>query len=187
MSTSWTSPDPRRAAPAFGALPHALPAAASPSLRADVGAGALAAVVTVLLGAPVGLLWSALAPHVDVVVSGEDVQLAEPGSKAFIAGDGYFLFAVLLAGVVGGLLAWWLGRAHGPAVVVGLTLGGLAAGWIAMRVGSTVGLEDVQRAVNAGQQGGLELSLRLRAREAVVGWPVGALLAYVVASLVRDR
>ena len=186
VSTSWTTPDPRRAAPAFG-TPYVLPATASPSLQQDVQAGVTAAVVTVLLGAPVGLLWAALAPRVDVVVSGENVQLAEPGTSAFIAGDGFFLLAVLLAGAVGGLIAWRLGRAHGPAVVVGLTLGGLAAAYVAMRVGSTVGLEEVQQAVDAGQQGALELSLRLLAKEALVGWPVGALVAYVGASFVRGR
>lgn len=186
MSTSWTTPDPRRAAPAFG-TPYVLPTAASPSVLQDLRAGLTAAVVTVLLGAPVGLLWAALAPRVDVVVAGENVQLAEPGTSAFIAGDGFFLLAVLLAGAVGGVLAWWLGRDHGPAVVVGLTVGGLAAAYVAMRVGSAVGLEEVQRAVDAGQQGALELSLRLRAREALVGWPVGALLAYVGTSFVRGR
>lgn len=186
MSTSWTTPDPRRPAPAFGA-PHVLPGAASSSLLQDVRAGLTAAVVPVLVGAPVGLLWAALAPRVDVVVAGGNVQLAEPGTSAFIAGDGAFLLAVLLAGAVGGVLAWWLGREHSPAVVVGLTVGGLAAAYVAMRVGSTVGLEEVQRAVSAGQQGALELSLRLRAKEALVGWPVGALVAYVGASFVRGR
>ena len=187
MSTFWTSPDPRRAVPALGA-PYALPATTtSPSTQQDVRAGALAAVVTVLLGAPVGLLWAAVAPRVDVVVGGQGVQLAEPGTSAFIAGDGYFLLAVLVAGIVGGLFAWWLGREHGPAVVVGLTVGGLAAAWVAMRVGSTVGLAELQEAVRGGQQGALELSLRLRAKEALVAWPVGALLAYVGASLVRGR
>ncbi len=186
MRSSWTTPDPRRATPAFGP-PQVLPAVASPSLVEDARAGVTAAVVTVLVGAPIGLLWAALAPRVDVVITGENVQLAEPGTSAFIAGDGFFLLAVVVAGVVGGLLAWRLGREHGPAVVAGLTLGGLAAAYVAMRVGSTVGLEDVQQAVSAGQQGALELSLRLRAKEALVGWPVGALVAYVGASLVRGR
>lgn len=186
MSTSWTTPDPRRTPPAFGA-PSVLPTEASPSLVQDVRAGLTAAVVTVLVGAPVGLLWAAVAPRVEVIVSAAGAQLAEPGTSAFIAGDGYFLLAVLLAGVVGGLLAWRLGRDHGPAVVIGLTLGGLAAAYVAMRVGSTVGLEEVQQAVDAGQQGALELSLRLRASEALVGWPVGALMAYVGASFVRGR
>jgi hypothetical protein len=189
VSTPWTTPDPRRtgpALPAFGA-PYVGPVETSPSLAEDVRAGGLAAVVTVLLGAPVGLLWAALAPRVDVVIAGENVQLAEPGSNDFIAGDGYFLLAVLLAGAVGGLIAWWLGREHGPAVVVGLAVGGILAAFVAMRVGQQVGLEEVEQAVSAGTQGALELSLRVRAREAVVAWPVGALVAYVGASLVRGR
>jgi len=45
----------------------------------------------------------------------------------------------------------------------------------------------VQAAVDGGLQGALELNLRLRAREALVGWPVGALAAYVGASMVRGR
>lgn len=186
MSTSWTSPDPRGTALSSGAA-SVVPAVASPSLQRDAFAGVLAAVVPVLVGAPVGLLWAALAPRVEVVVAGQDVQLAEPGTSAFIAGDGFFLLAGLLAGALGGLLAWRLGRDHGPAVVVGLTLGGLIAAYVAMRVGTTVGAAEVQAAVRAGQQGALELNLRLRAQEALVGWPVGSLLGYVGASFVRGR
>jgi hypothetical protein len=193
VSTSWPTPDPRRAStlaptagPAFG-LPYELPAPTAPSATADASAGLLAAVVSVLLGGPVGLLWAALAPRADVVVVGQAVQLAEPGSSAFIAGDGVFLLAVTLAGAVGGVLAWRLGRAHGPAVVVGLTVGGLLAAYVAMVVGQQVGLEEFQRAVRSGRQGVLELTLRLRAREALVGWPVGALLGYLGASLLRGR
>lgn len=153
----------------------------------DAFAGVLTAVVTVLVGAPVGLLWAGLAPTVDVVVAGDQVQLVEPGSSAFIATDGFFLIAVALAGVVGGVLAWSLAHPHGPAVVVGLTLGGLAAAYVAMVVGEQVGLTEVTQAVQAGQQGALELTVQLRAQEALVGWPVGALVGYAAASLLRGR
>ena len=188
-TTSWSTPDPRRplAALPTTSQPYDLPAEAGPSVSADAFAGLVTVVATVLLGAPVGLLWAAFAPRVDVVVTGADVQLVDPGSSAFIAGDAAFLAAALVAGVVGGVLAWRLGREHGPAVVVGLTLGGLLAAYVAMRVGQQVGLDEVRSAVQAGQQGGLELSLRLRAQEALVAWPVGALLGYLVASLVRGR
>ncbi len=174
------------AGPAYGNA-YDLPRQAGPSAKTDAWAGLVAAVVTVLLAAPVGLLWAALAPRVDVVIAGQDVQLAEPGSSAFIAGDGAFLLAVTLAGLVGGVLAWRLARAHGPAVVLGLTVGGLLAAYVAMVVGQQVGLEEVQRAVTGGQQGALELNLRLRAQEALVGWPVGALVGYVATSLLRGR
>lgn len=188
---SWTTPDPRRPLAALPATPtptpYDLPVAAGPSVPADVLAGLLTVVVTVLVGAPLGLLWAAFAPRVDVVVAGADVQLVDPGSSGFIAGDAAFLAAALVAGVVGGVVAWRLGREHGPAVVVGLTLGGLVASYVAMQVGQQVGLDEVRSAVQAGEQGRLELSLRLRAQEALVAWPVGALLGYLGASLVRGR
>ena len=189
MDTLWSAPDPRRTAavvPAFGS-PYAAAAEARPSVLHDAFAGLLAAVVTVLVGAPLGLLWAAAAPKVDVVVAGDSVQLAEPGSSAFIATDGYFLLAVAVAGLVGGVLAWRLAHPHGPAVVVGLALGGLAAAYVARIVGEQVGLAEVEQAVRAGQQGALELSVRLRAKEAVVGWPVGSLVGYAAASLLRGR
>lgn len=193
VSTLWSAPDPRRAAASPGAVrppfaaPYAVAAPARPTFWHDAYAGVLAAVVTVLVGAPVGLLWAGVAPRVDVVVDGDQVQLVEPGSSAFIATDGFFLIAVALAGVIGGVLAWRLAHPHGPAVVVGLTLGGLAAAYIAMVVGEQVGLADVEQAVRAGQQGALELTVKLRAREAIVGWPVGALVGYAGASLLRGR
>lgn len=189
MSTFWTTPDPRRApagAPAFGA-PYALPAQPSPTVAADAFAGLLAAAVTVLLGAPVGLLWAAVAPQpAGVLVDGEP-RLAMPGSNAFIAGDGFFLLAVTVAGIIGGLLAWHLGRRHGPAVVVGLTAGGLAAAYVAMVVGQQVTLEQVEQVISSGPEGVFGVHLRLLATQTRVGWPVGALLGYVAASLVRER
>ena len=189
MSTSWSSPDPRRAAvaaPAFGVAVEETAAEAVP-VAEEVRAGLVAAVVTLLVAAPVGLLWAALAPRVDVVVSGTRVDLADSGSSAFIAADGSFLLAVALAGVVGGLLSWRLTRRPGPGVVLGLALGGLAAAYVAMVVGQQVGYDAVQTAVDGGVQGALELNLRLRAREALVGWPVGALVAFVLAALLRGR
>ena len=170
----------------FGS-PYALPLPGAPSWRGDAFAGLLAAVVTVLVGAPVGLLWALIAPRVDVVVQGQSVSLAMPGSSEFIAGDGFFLLAVTVAGVVSGLVAWRLGREHGPGVVVGLAVGGLAAAYVAKTTGGQVGLEEVRQAVAAGQQGALELSLRLRADVAMVGWPVGAMVAWIAASTLRGR
>ena len=189
VSNVWSTPDPRRTAttaPGFG-TPYVLPLHGSPSWRGDAFAGLLAAVVTVLAGAPVGLLWALIAPRVDVVVQGENVSLARPGSSDFIAGDGFFLLAVTVAGVVSGLVAWRLGREHGPGVVVGLAVGGLAAAYVAQVTGGQVGLAEVQRAVEAGQQGALELSLRLRADVAMVGWPIAALVAWIAAATLRGR
>lgn len=189
VSTPWSTPDPRRAAlaaPSFAA-PYALPVDAGPSPKQDVLAGALAAIGTVLLGAPLGLLWAAVAPRTDVVINGQDVQLLEPGSTAFIAADGAFLLLAALVGALTGVLAWRLGRASGPAVVVGLTVGGLTAAYVAMIVGEQVGRAELEAAVRSAQEGAIELTLRLRAQEALVGWPVGAMVGYLGAAFLRGR
>lgn len=189
MSTSWSAPDPRRTAVVARPFGVAVEQPVAEPLRVgdEVREGLVTAAITLLVGAPIGLFWAAVAPRVDVVISGDRVDLADSGSSAFIAGDGFFLLAVTLAGVVGGLAAWRLARRHGPGVVLGLALGGLAAAYVAMVVGQQVGADAVQAAVDSDLQGALELNLRLRAREALVGWPVGALVAYVLASLVRGR
>ena len=187
MSSSWSTPDPRRPVGTFA------PAAVDPArprawLLSDVRAGLVALVASVLLGAPVGLLWSAFAPRVDVVLAGGNANLAMPGTSDFIAADGYFLFITVVAGVVGGLAAWALGRRPSPGAVLGLAVGSLLAAVVAMNVGELVGAADVEDFVRSGQQGPLELTLRLRAEEVLVGWPVGALVAYLVATWRRgDR
>jgi hypothetical protein len=188
VSTSWPRPDQRPVASAPPAFAAADVQPARPALAVDVYAGLLTAAVTVLVGAPIGLLWAAFAPRVDVVRQGENVQLVEPGTSGFIAADGAFLLAVAIAGAVGGVVCWLLAREHGPAVVVGLTVGGILAAYVAMNVGVQVGLQEVEAFGAAGGQGVFGLPpTKLRLREALVGWPVGALLAYVGATLLRGR
>jgi hypothetical protein len=160
---------------------------ASPPVAQDVRAGVLTAVVTVLLGAPVGLLWAALAPHVRVVVADGEVNLADTYRDSFIAVDGFFLAAVLVAGLIGGLVAWRLGHRHGPAVVVGLAVGGVVAAYVAKAVGEQVGLEELRSAVRAGAEGAFDLNVELKSVVALAGWPVASLLAYIGATLARGR
>lgn len=156
------------------------------ALSRDLLAGWVTVVVTVLLGAPVGLLWAALAPEAEVVVHGTRVDVVETYGDAFIAADAAYLAAVVVAGAVGGLLAWRLAAAHGPAVVVGLTVGGLAAAWVAAAVGGQVGQTALELA-EAGVEGPREVAVRLRSTSAVVGWPLASLAAYVGALLSAER
>ncbi|MDQ3611990.1 MAG: DUF2567 domain-containing protein [Actinomycetota bacterium] len=190
MSTSWSRPGaPARivSGTAFG-QPYERVEPDTPPPLEDVKVGLLTLVVTVLVGAPIGLLWAGFAPRVDVVVMGEDVNLTQAYGDAFIAADAFFLAAVLLAGFVGGLIAWRFGAAHGPAVVVALTVGGLAAAVVAMIVGEQVGLETLREAVRAGGQGSFQLNLELKATAALLGWPLASLVAYLSASsLPRSR
>ncbi len=180
----WASPDPRTRP---GGTSSTAPTADAPRTPVwhDVRAGLLTVAITVLTGAPVGLLWAALAPRVTVEVSGEDVQVLDTYTDGFIAVDAWFFAAVTLAGLVGGIVAWRLGRAHGPGVVLGLAVGGLAAAWIASRVGGEVDRVTVQELLDAGVQGRAELAVRLRATSALLGWPLGSLLAFLSLSVRR--
>lgn len=185
MSSPWAAPDVR---PAADGTPLSTSEPRSPSRwRKDVWAGVLTLVVTVLVGQPVGLLWAALAPRVVVQVAGDDVQLAQAWGEGFVAVDGYFTAAVVVAGVVGGVLTWWWACAHGPAVVLALPVGALAAAVVARTVGSMVGDTSAAELVAAGLQGRQELGVRLRASTAVLGWPIASLVTYLVLSLRGER
>jgi hypothetical protein len=151
--------------------------------RADLQAGLLTTVVLVLLGAPVGLLWAALSPRVDVALRASGPGLVMPENGDFIGADGVFLLIVLAAGTVCGAVAWGLARrtrrGPGPGVVLGLALGGLLAAYVASRTGAQIGREEFLAALDdAGRRGTIQASIRLRATEALVGWPVGALAAF---------
>ena len=181
----WASPDPRPSGTGtcFGTVPS--PRTDGTPLWHDVRAGVLTVVVTVLVGAPVGLLWAALAPRVVVEVSGEDVQVLDAYRDGFIAVDAWFFAAVLVAGVIGGVLAWRLGGPHGPAVVLGLVVGGLAAAWIAARVGGEVDRLTAQQLIDSGVQGRRQIAVQLRSTSALLGWPLASLLAFLALSLLR--
>ncbi|MCU1594374.1 MAG: hypothetical protein JWO12_1766, partial [Frankiales bacterium] len=68
-------------------------------------------VASVLLGAPAGLLWSAVAPRyvVHYTSTGASTDDLE-STKAFVAADGSYLLVVLGFGLLCGALAWWLAR-----------------------------------------------------------------------------
>ena len=187
MTSSEAGPDPRPAADGTRSGPrHGSRSAtrrAAPPWPHDVAAGLLTVAVTVLAGVPVGLLWASLAPRITVVVERSAVDVVDTYGDGFIAVDGYYLAAVLLAGSVGGLLAWRLGAAHGPAVVVGLTTGGLAAAWVAMLVGEWADGTPLQDLVAAGVRGRHELAVQLRSTSALLGWPIASLLTHLLLTL----
>lgn len=187
MTTSpWDPPPPLTAAPADPAAGAA--AGDAPTLRADAAAALLTGVAVVLLGAPAGLLWAALAPRVQVVLSESGPGLDDPETGAFVGADVVFAVLVLLVGVACGLVAFRLARRYGPGVVVGLLLGGLTAAYVAAQTGEQVGLDSFRAAVDdASRRGTVEASVRLRATELLVLWPVGALTAFALATALRTR
>ena len=162
-----------------------------PPVQAEVVAAAVTAMVLVLCGPVVGLLWAALAPRAELVVAGPDVYPRDRETSAFFAADGVFLAATALFGVLTGLVAWRLSRRYGLGVVLGLALGGLAAAVLARLVGEAVGTSvgELVGPASAGAAAEVpsDLAFGLRTPEALVGWPVGALVGFVTASVLARR
>ncbi|MDP9101315.1 MAG: DUF2567 domain-containing protein [Actinomycetota bacterium] len=154
---------------------------------ADLGAGVLAGLGVLLFGAPVGIVWSWVAPRAAVVAygggKGADFVHAEP--REFIAADGTFLLLTFGVGIAVGVLAWRLGRRYGPGVVVGLAVGAILAALVAAEVGTLPGYAAFRFAVTKGPAAHLDAPIRLRATAAVVGWPVGAMVGFWLLNLRR--
>ncbi len=152
--------------------------------RGDVLAGTAIAIGVALLGAPIGLLWSAVAPRARVVVLAGGPDLADPNTKAFIAADGTFLLLTGAAGLLCAALALLLGgRRHGVATALGLAVGGLAGSYLAWRVGHRIGLADFRRAVRGPVGTSTVLNLSLRAKGVLVAWALTGLLTVVVVAV----
>jgi hypothetical protein len=167
------------------------PRTAGPRWRSDLPVAVGVVIGCVLLGAPAGLLWSALAPRLTVTLTAQGPSAPDlQSTKAFIGADGTFLVIALLAGLLCGGLAWWFARRGGPWTVGALVLGGLLAAAVASHVGLMPGSDAAIAALSDPahhSSGSFELflgrresdGLHMRAPWAAVGWPVGALLAFL--------
>lgn len=98
------------------------------------------------LGAPLGLLWSAVTPKVDVVMTDHGPALADSEPEQYVAGDGWFVFLTVAAGAVLAVLVWLLVRRYrGPLMLVALAVGSVASAVIAAWLGHRIGLAQYQR------------------------------------------
>lgn len=135
---SWTPvPDraPRRPGPAFAA-------------------GAAAVLVITLLGAPLGLIWSAVAPQVPVVRTEDGAVLAQPQPEQFIAADGWFSLLGLGFGLLAAVAVWLiLRRYRGPVGMAVVALGAVGAALLAWRLGRQIGLAEYQHLLNTAPVG----------------------------------
>ena len=179
---SWPAPDARPAVEPR--TPYGVTAA--PRNRvADLAAGYFTLAGSVLLGAPMGLLWSELAPHARVVISAGGATIADGATEVFVAADGWFLAVCVAIGVLTGFLAWLVARRSGPFVVVALAIGGLLGAWIASEVGMRPGQDELRAAAAAGIQGEYVANVALQATQVLLAWPVAALGTFL--ALVASR
>ena len=114
-------------------------------LRTGAVAGVVAVVVAAL-GAPIGWLWAAIAPEVEMVKTQIGPYPIEPAPEGYVADDGWFVLLGASAGVLFGVLAWYLLRRHrGPLILVALVAGSIGGSVLAAWLGNRVGLADFRQ------------------------------------------
>jgi len=138
------------------ALDWAPPRPKRRSLRRTVLVTVSVTAAMAVAGAPLGLLWSWLAPAVPVINAGQNgIVVNDPSPEEYIAADGWFTLIGFVFGLLAAVLLWLvLRRDRGPGLLLGATLGGLAAALVMWEVGRLVGLSawnDWQSSSTPGQ------------------------------------
>ncbi|WP_327009180.1 DUF2567 domain-containing protein [Dactylosporangium sp. NBC_01737] len=115
-----------------------LPRRRSPGLEALFGL--VVAVVVTVLGAPVGLLWSWIAPEVELIQTPYGPYPIEGEPEGYFADDGWFMIIGAVVGILIAVVAWIvLRRYRGPLILAGLVVGSAAGAALAAWLGNKIG------------------------------------------------
>lgn len=136
----------------------------------------------VLLGAPLGFLWSAISPKLDLA------QVQQGSETAFKAEFSADLRYLVLAVVVGSAIGWFggvlcarlRGHAYLAGILIGVVVGGLICAIVEARVGEVYQMKQLNKVIRPGlDPTTIDLiSFRLRVIEAVAVLPVLALATF---------
>ena len=141
--------------------------------RPELRAAGVVAVVLVVVGALLGLLWEAISPRTKGIVFIPHGIVAEE-SESLIAADGRFLVLTCAAGLLAALAAWSWRSVRGPVIAVALALGGFLGALCTDLVGRAVGGGHDDGPVNRV----LTLPLSVHARGLLLVEALVALLVY---------
>lgn len=153
------TPSAPRYDPAGSYLPWPPPSAALPQPPDQQSRHTPAVAVTLVLGltalgAPLGLLWAALAPDTPVLKTAEGAIYAQPQPEQPIAADGWFSLLGLGFGVLAAIAVWTLlRRRRGPVGLVATTVGALGTALVAWQLGRRIGLDGYQRLLASAPAG----------------------------------
>lgn len=145
------------------------------------------AVLGLLLGPVVGVLWLWIAPTPVAINTEGAIYLKDQDTKAFIAADGWFLVIGFVVGGLVGALVYW--RFHGGlAAMLGVTVGALGGAYIAWKVGVALGPPPLAGTVVGVPDGGtLSMPIGLRAKGVLLGWPLGGVVAFMSLTLGLEK
>jgi hypothetical protein len=98
------------------------------------------AVLIAGLGAPLGLLWRAIAPKVELVQTVYGVYPLDEEPEGYVADDGWFIFLAVAMGILLAVLTWMvLRRFRGPGMLVALVAGSIGCAVLAAWLGNHIG------------------------------------------------
>lgn len=100
--------------------------------RRTVLVAGITAVVVLVLGGPLGLLWHWLAPTVPVLDAGPSgIVVNDPSPEEYVAADGWYTMLGLGFGLLVAIVAWMvLRKDRGPFLLLGVVVGTLGAGYL---------------------------------------------------------
>jgi hypothetical protein len=135
---------------------------------------------SIVVGVAAGAIWAAVAPRVVYQVytlSPPTAYATNPETSAFIAADGWYCIIALVGGGIIGLLGYLFAvRRYGPAPMVGVVVGSLAAAFIVAWLGHLLsggpGFDHVLATSKPGTF--LHAPIQLGSHGAVAFWPLAA-------------
>lgn len=118
------------------------------------------ALVIAALGVPVGLVWRAVSPQVELVRVGGSWYSVEESPEGYIADDGWFAVIGFGVGIAVALVVWFLLRKRrGPILLLAVTVGSLGgaalAAWLGQRIGLSAYHKEIASAISGTRLGRL--------------------------------
>jgi hypothetical protein len=163
-----------------------------PWSRGDAWGALIIGALTMVFGVLVAVIWRAVAPLVQGVVSVSNGQKSayytNPETKGFVGQDGTFGVCACAAAIVLAVVAFVWFRRRGP-IGAALGLGGAGIGaayfaaWFGTRLGPGAG-SVLAAAKNVPNNGTFDLPLRIGATGVIWLWPVVAVGLYFLLMLV---
>ncbi|MGW4022591.1 AAA family ATPase [Streptomyces sp. NPDC005009] len=156
-----------------------------PGMKVEIREAAVTTVAVALGGVLLGVLWWWLAPRVPYVgnVIGDNwvVYLKDSEGEQVIGVDGTFSLLALGFGAVSALVVFLVRRRGGVPLVVALAVGGLLgsllAWWLGVRLGPAQ--DVIAQARSAGEGVTFDAPLKLSAKGALLAWPFAALVLHL--------
>ncbi|MGW7366321.1 hypothetical protein ACWGI8_23510 [Streptomyces sp. NPDC054841] len=160
-------------------LPH--PDGDGQDMKKEVRQAAVVLLAVALAGIVLGLLWLWLAPRVQLIATDKAVFVADTEGEEAAGADGTFVLLALGLGVLSAAAVFWFHRRGGIALVAALAVGGLLGSALGWGIGYWLDpAHDVvahARAVGPGVA--FDAPLQLRAKAALLAWPVAAMVVHL--------